>query len=251
MTEGNVQRGDHSQDYPYYKGQPVMLSGTQWLVPLAGVALAVWILLGQFPIFAKDYLRFGPSLLLAFLPILALAMVAGKHWTALFRKVHLKDIGWMFAFALLNYAIAVTLGLLTLEFIDTERNAGVTGLADSSEADRVLFYINSIPQLIGEELISIVPFLAILYYLTQKLGLSTRRAVIVAWLVTAVWFAAIHLPTYNWNILQCLIFIGGARLVLTLAYIKTKNLWVSAGAHIINDWTTFTLSLVGAGMGAG
>ena len=27
--------------------------------------------------------------------------------------------------------------------------------------------------------------------------------------------------------------------MLTLAYIKTKNLWVSYGAHLINDWTIF------------
>ncbi|NVK43511.1 MAG: CPBP family intramembrane metalloprotease [Oceanospirillaceae bacterium] len=250
MTEAKANPVDHSRDYPYYNGQPVMLPGTQWLVPLAGVVLATWILLGQFPIFTEGYLRLAPSLLLALLPIIGLVIVAGKHWTALFRNVHLKDVGWMFAFALLNYAIAVPLGFITMEFIETERNAGVSGLAASGNADRVLFFVNSIPQLIGEELITIVPFLAILYYMTQKLGLSIRSAVIAAWLATAVWFAAIHLPTYNWNILQCLILIGGARLVLTLAYIKTKNLWVSAGAHILNDWTTFTLALVGASVGA-
>jgi membrane protease YdiL (CAAX protease family) len=30
--------------------------------------------------------------------------------------------------------------------------------------------------------------------------------------------------------------IGSARLVLTWAYVWTKNIWVSTGAHIINDW---------------
>lgn len=36
--------------------------------------------------------------------------------------------------------------------------------------------------------------------------------------------------------MQCIVVIGSARLVLTWAYIYTKNLWVSTGAHIINDW---------------
>ena len=31
--------------------------------------------------------------------------------------------------------------------------------------------------------------------------------------------------------------LGSARLVLTWAYVWTKNIWVSTGAHIINDWT--------------
>jgi hypothetical protein len=239
------------RDYPFYKGWPVEISALKWLVPLAGVALAVAILLGHLSIFSQGYLQLAPGLLLTLLPLIGMALVAGRHWTALFRRVRLKDIGWMFVFALLNYVIAIPLGYTVMEFIDTETNAAVAGLTASGNADRVLFFVNSIPQLIGEELITIVPFLALLYYLTRKLGLSTRAAVIIAWLATAVWFAAIHLPTYNWNILQCLILIGGARLVLTLAYIKTKNLWVSAGAHIINDWATFTFALIGASVGAG
>jgi membrane protease YdiL (CAAX protease family) len=36
---------------------------------------------------------------------------------------------------------------------------------------------------------------------------------------------------------QCVVVIGSARLVLTLAYVWTKNIWVSTGAHIINDWS--------------
>ena len=239
------------RDYPFYKGWPVEISALKWLVPLAGVALAVGVLLERPLIFTQGYLQLAPGLLLTLLPLIGLALVAGRHWTALFRRVGLKEVGWMFAFALLYYVIAIPLGYTVMEFIDTETNAAVAGLTAFGNADRVLFFVNSIPQLIGEELISIVPFLALLYYLTQTLGLSTRAAVIIAWLLTAVWFAAIHLPTYNWNFLQCLILIGGARIVLTLAYIKTKNLWVSAGAHIINDWTTFTLTLIGASAGAG
>ena len=36
-------------------------------------------------------------------------------------------------------------------------------------------------------------------------------------------------------------------LVLTLPWIMTKNLWVSTGAHIINDWTLFGVGLLGTG----
>ncbi|AIT78678.1 CPBP family intramembrane glutamic endopeptidase [Novosphingobium pentaromativorans] len=252
MADTELNAADGSErDYPFYNGWPIEISALKWLVPLAAVGLAVAVLLRHLPMFSQGYLQLAPGMLLTLLPLLGMALVAGRHWTALFRRVRLKDIGWMFAFALLNYVIAVPLGFIVLNFVDTETNAAIEGLKTFGQADRVLFFVNSIPQLIGEELISIVPFLALLYYLTRKFGLSRRTAVIIAWLATAVWFAAIHLPTYNWNILQCLILIGGARLVLTLAYLKTKNLWVSAGAHIINDWMTFTLTLVGASMGAG
>lgn len=233
-------------DYPYYRGSPVEISAVAWLVPIAAVGIAAAILLGQLTIFSQGYWRLVPGVLFAVIPLCGLAIVAGRHWTALFRRVGLKDIGWMFGFAALNYAIAIPLGFLTMRFIDTETNAGVAGLANLDTGDKALFFVNSIPQLIGEELITIIPFLAILYILHSRLAVGRTMAVIAAWLVTAVWFAAVHLPTYNWNLLQCLLLIGGARLVLTLAYIKTKNLWVSAGAHIINDWATFGLALLGA-----
>ena len=35
--------------------------------------------------------------------------------------------------------------------------------------------------------------------------------------------------------------IGSARVMLLIGYIATKNILVSAGAHIINDWLIFTV----------
>jgi membrane protease YdiL (CAAX protease family) len=61
-------------------------------------------------------------------------------------------------------------------------------------------------------------------------------------------FAAEHLPTYDWNVVQALRGVGVARLILTLPYIMTKNLWVSTGAHVLNDWIIFSVSLLGTSM---
>lgn len=83
-----------------------------------------------------------------------------------------------------------------------------------------------------------------MYFLFAKAKLSRKTAIVLAWLLSAVWFGAAHLPTYDWNFAQAFIVIGGARLILTLAYIPTKNLWVSTGAHIINDWALFTQAIV-------
>jgi len=55
-----------------------------------------------------------------------------------------------------------------------------------------------------------------------------------------------HLPTYDWNVVQCFAVIGTARLVLTAAYLRTRNLWVSYGAHILNDWSIFAVGYWGS-----
>nr|WP_245341706.1 MULTISPECIES: CPBP family intramembrane glutamic endopeptidase [unclassified Rhizobium] len=98
-------------------------------------------------------------------------------------------------------------------------------------------------QLVGEELFGILPFLAVLWLCVQRLHLSRRLGILIAVVVSSLLFGAAHLPTYDWHFAQSLIGIGFARLILTLAYIVTRNLWVSAGAHIINDWTGFVFVL--------
>jgi hypothetical protein len=37
--------------------------------------------------------------------------------------------------------------------------------------------------------------------------------------------------------------------VLLSGYIITKNIWVSTGSHIINDWLLFSLMLLGSHTG--
>lgn len=58
----------------------------------------------------------------------------------------------------------------------------------------------------------------------------------------ALLFGASHLPTYDWNMVHAFAVIGSARLML-LPYMMTKNIWVSTGAHILNDWTLFIIAV--------
>jgi hypothetical protein len=56
-------------------------------------------------------------------------------------KVGLKEIGWMFAFALLNYAIAIPLGLISMNFIETAENPGISGMPESGVSEQVLHQV--------------------------------------------------------------------------------------------------------------
>ena len=85
-------------------------------------------------------------------------------------------------------------------------------------------------------------------WLTNRFGVGRKGAIVGAWLISSLLFGLIHLPTYDWNLIQCIVVIGSARMVLTLPWILTKNIWVSTGAHIVNDWLLFSMSLLGAGL---
>lgn len=154
----------------------------------------------------------------------------------------------MLGFALLNIFVSLSVAGIVRALADVTPNAATAMLSGMDTAGRILFITKTIPQLSGEELVTILPFLAMMYLLTNRLGAGRRGAVIGAWLISALLFGLIHLPTYDWNLFQFIVVIGTARLVLTLPWILTKNIWVSTGAHFVNDWLLFTATLLGAGL---
>lgn len=224
-------------DFPYYNGQPVALGGSAWLILMAALA-AAFAALTLIP--AQGFPQsLVPALLFLFIPLLALRWVAGRHWTALFRKVRLRQIGQMLLFALLTLAGSIGVAQILSQFVTFAHNPVSVSMAEMTTAELVARLIPTIPQLIGEELFGILPFLAVLWLCVTHLGLSRKAGILIGLLVSCLIFGAAHLPTYDWNWAQALIGIGSARLFLTLAYIATRNLWVSSGAHILNDWSGF------------
>jgi membrane protease YdiL (CAAX protease family) len=149
----------------------------------------------------------------------------------------------MFVFALLNIAISMAIGVVIKTFGTATANGSIASAGTLGGPELLNFFAKVALQLLGEELITILPFLAILTFCHGLLHLERNASVIAAWLVSALAFGLAHLPTYDWNIVQCIVVIGSARLVLTWAYVWTKNIWVSTGAHIINDWTIMAATI--------
>ena len=205
-------------DFPYYNGRPVAIPDWQWLIVMAAVGCGFLALTSGPPIFATRYGQFIAAFLFFAVPLAALAIITPRYWTALFRRVRRRDIMWMFVFALLNITVSSVVGFLVLK---------------------------TAVQLFGEEVLTILLFLALLNLLHARMQMSRTPAVIGAWLLSSLMFGAVHLSTYQWNLVQCLVVIGSARLVLTLPYLLTKNIWVSTGTHILNDWLLFAMSLLG------
>ena len=232
-------------DFPYYTGRPVLISGHQWWLVIAAVVVG-FAALTTLPL-TGPVLSFIPAILFVAIPLLVLRWVAPTGWTAIFRRVGGRDILVMIGFAALNVVVTFALGAIVAAITNATANPEAGVLADASTLERVVFYPRTAIQLLGEELLTILPFLALLYFLVSKAGWSRKHAVLLSWLVTAVAFGLVHLPTYDWNVLQCIVVIGGARVILTLAYIRTKNIWVSTGAHILNDWTLFSIPMLTAG----
>ncbi len=233
-------------DFPYYRGRPVEIPTGGWLLVLIGVAVGFFVLT-QGPRFASGLpARFLLAFLYSAIPLAALAIVAGGHWRALFRPLRGVDALWMIGFALLNIAVTLLVGQITVRVMDTTANSAIAGVGHMAGSDRLAFFALTGIQLFGEEVMSTLPFLALMYWLCGRGGIGRKTAIAIATLIVALLFAAEHLPTYHWNVLQTLMGVGVARIVLLLPYLMTKNLLVSAGTHILNDWIFFGISILAA-----
>jgi uncharacterized protein len=239
---------DPGRDFPFYNGAPVGLSAGHWLLVLAAVVAGFAALVALIPWPAGPLGALIPALLFPLIPMAALAQVAPGHWKALFGKVGGRELRLMFGFALLNLVVSMSVGVVVRALADVTPNAAAAQLAGMDTAGRIAFFAKTVPQLFGEEVVTLLPFLALMTLLSNRFGVGRKGAIVGAWLVSSLLFGLIHLPTYDWNWIQCIVIIGTARMVLTLAWILTKNIWVSTGAHIINDWLLFSMSLVGAGL---
>jgi membrane protease YdiL (CAAX protease family) len=229
-------------DYPYYDGAPVAISPGGWALVVASCALAFLVLtLWPFPNFP---LNFVSATLFTIIPLIALMAVTGWRRPAMFRSFGVKEIAIAIGFGLLTIICSFVAGYILSRFIPLASNNVATSVANMSFLETLFFLAPTLIQLVGEEVVTILPLLAVLWLCVSRFGMARHTAIIVAVAVSTVWFAALHLPTYDWNILQCLFTIGTARIVLTLCYLLTRNLWVSSLAHIINDWSLFFMSFL-------
>jgi membrane protease YdiL (CAAX protease family) len=231
-------------DFPFYNGQPLALKPRAWALVLLAVALGFASLHLPLP---GGVWRLVPALLFPLIPLLALRRVAGPQaWPALFRRVSMRDLALALGIALLNIAVTFAVGAAVFAWFGASANPAIAALSRQGTGERALFFAAAIPQLLGEELLTMLPLLALLSWFSGPLGLPRRQALLWAWLLSALPFALVHLPTYQWNVLQCLLVIGSARLVLSLAYLRSRNLLVSTLAHVLNDWI-----LLGAALALG
>lgn len=243
-----IERRD-GNDFPFYNGTPIELSAWKWIALWASVLVGILALM--FIPQPNNFVAILPRALFVAIPLAVLGLVAGRYWTALFRKVRGVDVLSMFFFAALNIVITFAVGAIVSTLFGANANATISQAGSGGVADTIALYVGSGIQLVGEEIFVILPFLALMYFLFAKAGLSRKTAIILAWIISSVWFGAAHLPTYDWNVAQAILIIGSARIALTLAFIRTKNLWVAAGAHIINDWVFITFAVIGSVAAAG
>lgn len=230
-----IERKD--SDLPFYNGQPMQISFLNWLFILLFNLLGfLYLSTMSLPFIGPLANHFVSVLMLPFLALLGFGIITRQHWKAIFRKLRLNDLWLIPLLTLISLVVSFGLAAIAGVFAPLASNPAATSdAATVSVASFVLTRVFDLFQLFGEEFLAIFPLLALFQLFYQKTKLSRNQSLILALFLSSLLFGTLHLPTYQWNVVQCLVVIGLGRVVDSLSYIITRNIWVSFAVHYLFD----------------
>jgi membrane protease YdiL (CAAX protease family) len=236
----------HDLHYPYTYGETSSLDVFSWFKILSITTFALFFL----TVFYNDILKLLPFQLLhkyaielVILPgiIYLLLNIAGLEWASkdnwklLFKKVTWKDV-WL---ALGAAIVAIVLALILGAILGTSGHANPSASMDHDLLGFLVNQFETIFQLMGEEFLAIVPFLAFVS-LGKYLKWNQTLITVLAVILSSILFGMAHAWAYG-GLLAGIQATFVARIILTLTFVKTKNIWVSYFTHYLYDFSIFTV----------
>lgn len=229
-------------DFPYYQGRPAPLSNAGCLLVLAACAAGFAALLTLPRLAPGTTGAWAGAILFVALQLGGLALAVGSAWKAIFRRPTLREALLALACVPLMVIVPGAMAFLVVGEPGLAANPGIQAFGAMTPAHAANMMAMSAVQLLGEELVTILPFLVLLTLL-HRVGAKPWLALGVSWVATALAFGALHLPTYGWYFGQALLVIGSARLILTGVYMLTRNVWASTITHVANDWMAMAMAV--------
>lgn len=173
--------------------------------------------------------------------LLSLLLIDKNFIKKIFLPIKMKDLVYIFI-GLGFSVVAVVISALLVERL------GIRGSTNPifdvlTPENFKSFFISTLIQFIAEEIIFIIPFLFVINKIKSHNNILKSLLAIV---FSSLIFGAMHLSTYNFNVVQALLIISIIRTGLTMSYVISKNLSVTYLIHIIYDWTLIVIYL-GAG----
>ncbi len=139
------------------------------------------------------------------------------------------------------YVISISTGIISTYILhETPATNSIKEQFNGSILDSFLMLFKTIFMLAGEEILVILPLIIFVSLLIHKTKISQSKAIIIATIITAIIFGAIHLPTYQWNIFQCFLVVALTRIPFTIVSLKSDSIIAGVIGHIAFDWIIFS-----------
>lgn len=139
------------------------------------------------------------------------------------------------------YVISISTGIISTYILhETPATNSIKEQFNGSILDSFLMLFKTIFMIAGEEILVILPLIIFVSLLIHKTKISQSKAIIIATIITAIIFGAIHLPTYQWNIFQCFLVVALTRIPFTIVSLKSDSIIAGIIGHIAFDWIIFS-----------
>lgn len=159
---------------------------------------------------------------------LAILYVTKGKLSLIFKKLRLKDFGWIILAVFGHLIIAIPLVLLFEGVGVPTSQSPVTNMTYD-----LIFWITFVLDMFGEEFFKIIIFLLSLYFV-YNFSENRKIGIVVAAFITLLCFGLIHYGTYT-SILQSIVVIGFGSICEMLVFIKTHNIWTTFLIHLLYD----------------
>lgn len=138
------------------------------------------------------------------------------------------------------YVMSISTGIISTHILhETPATNSIKEQFNGSILDSFLMLFKTIFMIAGEEILVILPLIIFVSLLIHKTKISQSKAIIIATIITAIIFGAIHLPTYQWNIFQCFLVVALTRIPFTIVSLKSDSIIAGIIGHIAFDWIIF------------
>lgn len=214
---------NENEDFPFYNDNP-KLTKNQWITLIIGVLATIIYL-----VWPNSIPQHITSITLFLLMIIPISIVSRGKLGYLFKIPKKRDIVLILILYIGYYLYVITVAALLFRYgYDFASNEILT--VDDSK----LMLLGVAVQLIGEELIKVIPFLIILHVL-YKYNHNRKLSFLIALTFTLILFSLLHYKAYDGHLLQIFLIIGLGSIFDMFAYFKTKNVTVSYILHIMID----------------
>ena len=227
---------ENDLDFPFYNGKP-SVSIIGWAVLTFGVILTIAFYFGLAAyIPGYEHWPFPLAAIVDILIILIPLAYCCKGKLGLIIKMpKLKDMKVVILCAIAYLVSTMAINMILEMF-------GVVGtsnpLGEAAAAAPLLVTVDLLVSLFGEELFKITIFLIVMaaaYHVTK----NRKNSIIVGIVGACILFGLIHMPTYDFNIAQCMLLIGIGCVFHICPYVKTKNIVNSYITHLMIDFVIF------------
>ncbi|SHH54325.1 hypothetical protein SAMN02745245_01572 [Anaerosphaera aminiphila DSM 21120] len=142
-----------------------------------------------------------------------------------------KKIAILLVFTIVYFIVVIVLTHFVNSFNPTTTNPIVKGIQNNSVFIRTIIVLAW--SMFAEEAVK----LSLLFVVLKDYKYSTqnRSRYWVSWIVVSILFGLLHLQTYNYNIIQCLILIGLPTMMFGYLWKKTASPYMTWGAHYLFD----------------